>query len=48
MSYLFNVFHGGLAGAIKTQVRATSFEVAHRMASCSGKINVLVIPVIAA
>lgn len=45
MSYLFNVFHGGLAGAIKTQVRATSFDVALRMASVNGRLNVLVVAV---
>lgn len=42
MSILFNVFYGGLAGSIKSQIRATSYDVALRMASCNGKIDVIV------
>jgi hypothetical protein len=44
MSYLFDVFHGGLAGVIKTQIRSTSLEGAQRAASCNYKLNVLVVP----
>ena len=42
MSYLFNVFYGGLSGSIKSQIRSTSYEAAFRMASCNGKIVVIV------